>query len=195
MCVLIHVPPRTSPSPSPSPTSTKQDAPGGTAGHAGALAALCLLDSLTTTPDNKEESNKGKGDATAAVGPAALSLFLEARGAWLAAAPGPDDGSCGGSGDEQAVQSELAKAARAIRATVLDAHRIFLGASSLEQGIVGVEELEDGEDGEGGDPEASPFLLLRQGLGKAQVKEALTAWVARQVQATHARATVRLASW
>lgn len=189
------------PFPTPLPSPPNQDAPGGTAAHAGALAALCLLGSLNNTL-NTSKSAGDKDTGKENVGPAALALLLESRTAWVlaAAAASGNDHDDDPSSNEQAavvaaerVQRRLGRAARAIRETVLDVYRIFLspsasgaGGGAVSVAMIGAEEEEDGEEAEG-----EVVGMLRAGLGKAQVREALTAWVAQHVQATHALATVR----
>lgn len=148
------------------------------------------------------------------MGPAALALFLEARAAWLLPSDDDDDATAGNSssnddGDGRAavaaerVQRRLGRAARTIRETVVDTYRIFLAPLSSSSSssvsstadavmmVIGPEE--EGEGGEEGD--TAVVRMLRAGLGKAQVREALTAWVAKHVQGTHALATVRWRVW
>jgi len=80
----------------------KQDAPGGTGAHAGALAALCLLGALGTAAEQQGSSGQKENAAQGGqeeTGPAALALFLAARSAWLEEAAAEASSHEGGNDD------------------------------------------------------------------------------------------------
>jgi hypothetical protein len=97
------------------------------------------------------------------------------------------------------VQAGLAKAARVIRQTILDAYRIFLSPSPTPTSSPPKDNEqiveEEAEQGPGGQQpprgQQEETEMLRRGLGKGAVREALTLWVAKHVTETHGRATVR----